>query len=135
MNAAPASGSEAGMFYLCQFATIRMDDEELLALLEDEYARAILATLTTEPMSVSELCSVCGMSDPTAYRRLDRLQSVDLVTERQVLDPDGHHYKRYVALVDEVTVRFADGSYEVTVTRSSDHPADRFTDLFEGLSG
>ena len=111
-----------------------MDEEELLALLEDEYARAILATLTTEPMSVSELCSACEMSDPTAYRRLDRLQAVDLVEERQVLDPDGHHYKRYFALVDEVTVSFADGSYEVAVTRSQDHPADRFTDLFGGIS-
>jgi IclR helix-turn-helix domain. len=111
-----------------------MDEEELLALLEDEYARAILATLTTEPMSVSEICNACGMSDPTAYRRLDRLQAVDLVEERQVLHPDGHHYKRYFALVDEVTVSFANGSCEVTVARSQDHPADRFTDLFEGIS-
>lgn len=109
------------------------DEDELLALLDDEYARAILAELTTEPMSVSELCTVCEMSDPTAYRRLDRLQEVDLVAERQELDPDGHHYKRYVAIVDNVTVAFDDGTYDVTVTRSSD-PSDRFTELFEGLS-
>ena len=49
------------------------DDDELLALLDDEYARAILAELTTEPMSVTELCTACEMSDATAYRRLDRL--------------------------------------------------------------
>jgi predicted transcriptional regulator len=108
-------------------------DEELLALLDDEYARAILAALTTEPMSVPELCTACDMSDPTAYRRLDRLRAADLVAEQQAVDPDGHHYKRYVATVEDVTVRFSDGSYEVSVTRSSD-PADRFTDLFEGLS-
>ena len=111
-----------------------MDEEELLALIEDEYARAILAKLTTEPMSASELCKTCDMSDPTAYRRLDRLQAVDLVDEQQALDPDGHHHKRYVAVVDQVTVSFEDGEYEVAVTRTSDHPADRFTDLFEGLS-
>lgn len=110
------------------------DDDELLALLDDEYARAILAALTTEPMSASELCTVCEMSDPTAYRRLDRLQAADLVTERQVPDPDGHHYKEYVATVEDVSVRFDDGDYEVTVTRSSPDPADRFTELFEGLS-
>jgi len=109
-------------------------DDELLALLDDEYARAILAELTTEPMSVSELCTACGMSDPTAYRRLDRLQAADLVTEQQALDPDGHHYKRYAATVENVTVSFDDGTYEVVVTRSSTDPADRFTDLFEGLS-
>jgi predicted transcriptional regulator len=110
------------------------DEEELLALLDDEYARAILAELTTEPMSVSALCTACEMSDPTAYRRLDRLQAADLVTEQQVLDPDGHHHKRYVATLEDVTVTFADGTYDVAVTRSSSNPADRFTELFEGLS-
>lgn len=110
------------------------DDDELLALLDDEYARAILTELTQEPMSVSELCTVCDMSDPTAYRRIDRLKAVDLVTERQELDPDGHHYKCYVAIVDDVTVSFVDGNCSVSVTRSPADPADRFTDLFEGLS-
>jgi len=110
------------------------DEDELLALLDDEYARDILVELTKEPMSVSELCTACEMSDPTAYRRLDRLQDAELVTEQQELDPDGHHYKCYVATVEDVTVTFVDGTYEVTVTRQSSDPADRFTDLFEGLS-
>lgn len=110
------------------------DEDELLALLDDEYARDILVELTKEPMSVSELCTACEMSDPTAYRRLDRLQAAELVTEQQELDPDGHHYKCYVATVEDVTVTFVDGTYEVTVTRQSSDPADRFTDLFEGLS-
>ena len=109
-------------------------DDELLALLDDEYARAILAELTTEPMSVSELCTACGMSDATAYRRLDRLRAADLVAEQQAIDPEGHHYKRYVATVEDVTVTFADGRYEVAVDRPGTDPADRFTDLFEGLS-
>lgn len=110
------------------------DEDEVLSLLDDAYARAILVELTTEPMSVSELCTTCEISDPTAYRRLDRLQEAGLVTDRQELDPDGHHYKCYIATVEDVTVTFDDGSYDVTVTRSSSDPADRFTDLFEGLS-
>ena len=109
------------------------DEDAVLALLDDEYARAILAHLTIEPMSVDELCTACEMSDATAYRRLDRLQDADLVTEQQQFDPDGHHYKRYAVTVENVSVTFTDGSYEVSVTRSTD-PADRFTDLFEGLS-
>ncbi|MFC6977140.1 ArsR/SmtB family transcription factor [Halomicroarcula sp. GCM10025709] len=109
-------------------------DDELLALLDDEYARAILAELTAEPMSASELCTACEMSDPTAYRRLDRLEEAGLVAEQQTIDPDGHHYKQYVATVGEVAVTFEDGTYEVTVTRSATNPADRFTNLFEGLS-
>ncbi|MFC6723264.1 ArsR/SmtB family transcription factor [Halobium palmae] len=109
-------------------------DDELLALLDDEYARAILAELTTEPMSASEICSKCDMSSPTAYRRLDRLEAADLVAEQQVPDPDGHHYKRYIATVDEVTVTFADGTYDVDVSETPEEPADRFTDLFDGIS-
>ena len=56
------------------------------------------------------------------------------MTEQQELDPEGHHYKRYAATVETVTVTFDDGTYHVTVTRSTTDPADRFTDLFEGLS-
>lgn len=110
------------------------DDDAVLAVLDDEYARDILAQLTTEPMSVEELCTACGMSDATAYRRLNELEEIDLVTNHQALDPDGHHYKRYVAKVEDVTVTFADGTYEVTVTRAAKDPAERFTTLFEGLS-
>ena len=110
------------------------DEDAVMALLDDEYARAILAHLTAEPMSADELCTACEISDSTVYRRLNRLQEVDLVTERQELDPDGHHFKRYVATVERVSITFADGTYEVTVTRSANDPADRFTELFEGLS-
>jgi predicted transcriptional regulator len=110
------------------------DEDAVMALLDDEYARAILAHLTVEPMSAEELCTECEISDSTAYRRLNRLQEVDLVTEQQELDPDGHHFKRYVATVEQVSITFADGTYEVTVTRPASDPADRFTELFEGLS-
>jgi len=110
------------------------DEDEVLALLEDKYARAILAELTTEPMSASELCTSCDMSDPTAYRRLERLEAADLVTDQQVVDSDGNHFKRYATTIKDVTVTFADGAYDVTITRSSTDPSDRFTDLFEGLS-
>ena len=109
-------------------------DDEVLALLEDEYARAILAELTTEPMSVSELCTACEISDATAYRRLERLQAADLVTDQQVVDSDGHHFKRYITTVEDVTVTFDNGTYDVTITHLSTDPSDRFTDLFEGLS-
>lgn len=110
------------------------DEDAVLAVLDDEYARTILAHLTTRPMSVEELCDACEMSDATAYRRLNQLREIDMVTEQQALDPDGHHYKRYAATVQDVTVTFADGTYDVTVTRASTDPAERFTDLFEGLS-
>ncbi|GGN21561.1 hypothetical protein [Halarchaeum nitratireducens] len=57
------------------------DADEFLALLDDEYARAILSELTTEPMSVSELCTACEMPEPIADRLLNRIEAVDRVTE------------------------------------------------------
>jgi len=95
-------------------------DDEILALLEDNYARDILATSTTGSMSVSELCAACDIPKPTAYSRLDRLQPVDLQKERCELDTDGHHYKSYVSTVGEVAVTFDDGTYDVAVAGSND---------------
>nr|WP_084177421.1 helix-turn-helix domain-containing protein [Natrinema saccharevitans] len=84
------------------------DENEVLALLEDEYARAILAELTTEPMSASEICASCDMSSPTAYRRLERLEAAGLVTDQQVVDSDGNHFKRYVTTINCVGIAGAD---------------------------
>ena len=109
-------------------------DEELLALLDDENVRTILVETREESQSVETLSDCCGADDSTVYRLVDRLQDRDLLVDHQELDPDGHHYKRYAATVETVSVTFADGAYEIAVTRSTTDPADRFTELFEGLS-
>ena len=110
------------------------DLSAIASLLEDEYARAILRHTSEQPRSANDLMDCCDASKATTYRRIDRLREHDLLESYQEYDPDGHHYKRYVATVDEVSVTFEDGAYEVAVTRSATNPADRFTDLFEGLS-
>lgn len=114
-----------------------MSEEPELAtvveLLDDDYAREILAATSMEPLSADELAERCDASPPTVYRRLDRLRDQDLVTAQQELDPEGHHYDVFSARLSRVTVDLEDGEYRIDIERREPDAADRFTELFEGL--
>jgi DNA-binding transcriptional ArsR family regulator len=110
------------------------DDAEVLALLDDRYAEAILRAVRDEELSARELSEVCDISVSTVYRRAERLVECGLLAERHVARPDGNHYSMYEARMDEVTVRLTDGGFEVTVSgEPTGDLADRFTDIWEGL--
>jgi DNA-binding transcriptional ArsR family regulator len=79
--------------------------EEAIELLSDEYACRILCALDDRPMPARELSDACGMSRPTVYRRLDRLEAAGLVTAQLAYDPDGHHRKRFHLALEELEVR------------------------------
>ena len=102
-------------------------------LLEDEYARSILAATSTEPLSATELAERCEASSPTVYRRLERLQELDLLEAEQTLDPEGHHYRRFSARLERVTIELKNGEYQVSVDRTADDAVERFTKLYEEL--
>lgn len=105
---------------------------EVAGLLEDDVSRSILAATSVEPMSASELAAHCDVSEPTVYRRLERLQAADLVAEGTELDPDGDHYSVYSARFARLLVELKRGDYDVELALRED-PADRFTRLFEGI--
>lgn len=109
------------------------EDTELLAILDDEYARTILIETSKEPMGAETLADRCDASPPTIYRRLDRLDEHDLLEAQQQLDPDGHHYKTYAARLERVSVEIENGEMEIDVLRREEDPADRFTRLYEEL--
>nr|WP_157512652.1 winged helix-turn-helix domain-containing protein [Halapricum sp. CBA1109] len=110
------------------------DVAEVLALLDDEYARAILRQTSGEALSASEISDACGMSVSTVYRRADRLVDCGLLVERTVATPDGNHYSTYESRVEELTVSISTDSVDVRVTeRPVGDLGDRFTDLWEGL--
>lgn len=114
-------------------ATDGLSAATLGELLEDEYARSILAETSVEPLSATELAERCNASSPTIYRRINRLQELDMLDEEQTLDPDGHHYRRFSARLEQVTIELRDGGFEVSVDRTTDDAVDRFTELYEGL--
>ncbi|MFC7135994.1 helix-turn-helix domain-containing protein [Halobaculum litoreum] len=107
----------------------------MFALLDDEYARSLLAATSHQPMTAAELSDQCEMSVSTVYRRLDALESCDLVASRVRPDADGDHTTEYESHLDRLSVRLDDGSFEVRIeTRSATQSfVDAFTDLWEGL--
>ncbi len=111
------------------------DDEEILALLDDEYARGILTATSAEPMSAQTLSERCDASVTTIYRRIDRLQDCDLVEEQLRPQPDGNHYKVYASRLESFSVRFEDGEMhaEITRERAEEDVADRFTRMWQDL--
>lgn len=111
----------------------RLTAETVGELLEDEYARSILAETSSETLSAKELVDRCDASPPTVYRRIDRLEEFDLIDEERTLDPDGHHYRRFSARLERVTIELRDGTYEVSVDRTDGDAIERFTNLYEGL--
>lgn len=109
------------------------DLSTVLAVLDDEYARKILTHTSIEPMSASTLSERCDASLPTIYRRLDRLQECQLVTEETELAPDGNHYSVYSANLDHLELSLEDGSFELEVTYREEDVADKFTRMWEGM--
>lgn len=105
---------------------------DVFALLDDEYARGILEATNRKPMPARQLAAELDASRSTIYQRIERLQALDLLAESTDMDPDGHHRSVYEARLDRIVVELTEDDFTVTVARC-DHPADRFTDMWEGL--
>lgn len=114
-----------------------MSDDEALSdltdVLNDQYCRRILAEASRNAVSATELAAAIEADPSTLYRRLDRLEALDLVSAELTYRRDGHHYRRYRTRLRRVTVELADGEFRLAVDRVSTDPADRLTDLFEEL--
>lgn len=108
-------------------------DAEIVSLLDDEYARALLVVTYDDARAADDLAERLDVAPSTVYDRLSRLTEHDLVVERQRIDPDGHHHKAYRARLDRVVVEFAADGVEVTVDREPTDPADRLADAFDAL--
>lgn len=105
----------------------------LFDLLADDYARTILVATSREPMSASTLSDRYDMSLPTIYRRVERLQEFDLLTERTEIDTSGgHHRSVYEANLEHLDVDLDDGDLAISVQLRED-AVDRFTRLWHEI--
>lgn len=108
------------------------DAAEVGELLADDCSRRILVETKGEPRSAAELSERTGVSEPTVYRRLERLREHDLVSEEVQPVTDGKNYSVYRARLDGVSVDLQTDGFSVTVTRR-ERMADRFTRLVEEM--
>jgi len=87
---------------------------ELLDLLSDDYARDILAVTSVRPMSAKQIAEECDMSQPTVYRRAQRLKEFDLLEEQTHVRTGGNDYNVYAATLSEFSMQLAEGSFEAS---------------------
>jgi len=104
----------------------------LAELLADDCARHILIETKREPCSAAELSTRTDVSEPTVYRRLERLGEHDLIAEEIEPVTDGKNYSVYRAQLDGVSLDLTEDGFEVTVSRR-ERMADRFTRLVEDI--
>lgn len=118
-----APGSTAGD--AVEFATVA-------DVLADDVASGILRETYDDARSAHELADVLETSPPTVYRRLETLETADLVVASTRPDPDGHHTDVYRANVDRVVVHLDADGFTIEVDRPRTM-ADRFTTIIEDM--
>jgi DNA-binding transcriptional ArsR family regulator len=101
----------------------RVDTEELLSLLGDEYTMRILSALGEKSLPAREIADRAGVSRPTVYRRLDRLEGAGVVETASTVSPGGQHRREFRVVLDEVTVALAENSNDASrETEAIAHP-------------
>lgn len=107
-------------------------DSKVFAILDDDYARAILEATRRERLSAKALSEECSMSISTVSRRVNTLLEQDLLFERTHVDPDGHHYSEYEARLDRVDIQLLETGFDVRIELRED-AADRFTRIWDNM--
>ena len=75
------------------------------------------------------------MSLPTVYRRIERLETFDLLVERTEIDTTGgHHHSVYEANLEHIGIDLANGDFDVRV-RLREDAADRFSRMWQEMRG
>lgn len=102
------------------------DPEALADLLGGECPRTILVEGREAPRSAAELSDRAEVSEPTVYRRLERLREHDPVTEEIQPVTDGKNYGLYRTELDGIELDPGEDGFEITVP-CRERMVDRFT--------
>lgn len=116
-----------------------MGDEELsvekvLDALGDTEARRILAVINPEALSAKEIGERLDLSLPTVYRRLDMLESRNLVVARTLVAENGNHYKVFECNFESTVITLEDEEFRAEVRHGEGIP-ERFSSLWEEFGG
>jgi len=89
------------------------DLQTVLDALDDEDCRRIVEVLS-EPMTAKEISEGCDMPLSTTYRKLDLLTEASLLSERTVIQSDGHHTTQYEIAFERVEIEL-DDDHDITL--------------------
>ena len=106
------------------------DSQAVFDALEDGDCRRIIEHLE-EPQTAKELSEDCELPLSTTYRKLDILTDASLLSERTVIQADGHHTTQYEIAFEEVAIEL-DENHDITVgiQRASESTDERLETLW-----
>lgn len=96
------------------------DPENVFEIFGSDLARWILVLASDEAVSAEEIAERCDSSLPTVYRRLNALESHDLLRQNDEIDSDGNHYKTYQTKLRKVCFTIEDGGFTIDLQLRQD---------------
>ncbi len=104
-----------------------------IQLLADKYSRAIMARTSIKEYSALQLSRELNIPSTTVYRKLKILEDAELIqTVKTLIDHAGNEEKYYRCIIREVTVKFKEDGFLVSV-KKLDYK-DKFVILWKRLS-
>ncbi|MDR5656145.1 helix-turn-helix domain-containing protein [Halodesulfurarchaeum sp. HSR-GB] len=106
------------------------DSQAVFAALEDSDCRRIIEHLD-DPRTAKELSENCDLPLSTTYRKLDILTEASLLSERTVIQSDGHHTTQYEVAFERVQIGLdEDHDIEVAIQRQPESTDERLETLW-----
>jgi predicted transcriptional regulator len=106
------------------------DSQSIFDALEDSDCRRIIEHLE-EPRTAKELSEECDLPLSTTYRKLDILTDASLLSERTVIQSDGHHTTQYEIAFEQVAIDLnEDHELSIGIQREPESTDERLESLW-----
>jgi DNA-binding transcriptional ArsR family regulator len=93
-------------------------DDEILAILGDEYSRKILSILAKNELNTLEISTKLDIPASTTYRKIKNLESLLLIKKTKVIRTlEGLDESYYKSLVSGIEVKFRDGEMSCKIEK------------------
>ena len=94
------------------------NDDEILAILGDEYSRKILSILAKNEMNALEISANLGIPASTTYRKIKNLESLALIKKTKIIRTlEGLDESYYKSLVSGIEVKFRNGEMSCKIEK------------------
>lgn len=104
----------------------------MLDVLGDETARRVLDATHPQAKTASEISDESGVSKSTVYRKIDALEDVGLLVEREVVGNSGPKTV-YASTVERVVVEHGEDGLTAAVDRDDEAAEEAMTDRFADI--
>ncbi len=111
-----------------------IDAEAVMEALQNPHDRQILALSQDRPIAAQEIIEATDIPKSTAYRRINKLQEMGLITVDSGALKAGHAIERYRAQIEMAALHVEKGNVEAR-WRLLEQPDERLYRLWNQLAG